>query len=117
MKQMILVFGSIFLLGLVLQQFFPWWIIVLVAGVVGFFFRAKPWLSFAMGFLAVALLWGTYATWLDWENGGLLSDKMGDLFNRMTGWGLILVTALMGGMLGGLGALTGSLGRQAFRGK
>ena len=67
--------------------------------------RNKPY-----GMLAGSTLWGMYAGWLNSANAGILATKMGGLFPvKVTSANFIQITTLMGGLLGGLGAMTGSL--------
>ena len=101
-------------LGYLAHQFFPFWAIAGVAFVVGLFFKYKNSLSsFAAGFFGAALLWGGMAYWLDSSNSGLLSGQLGELFS-MPGSYLAWATAWLGGMVGGLAAMTGTLGRKGF---
>lgn len=107
--------GAILLLALMGQWWLPGYALVAAALPAGALFRLGAGRSFAAGFLAGCLLWGGYAWYLDSRNGGLLSARMGELFGGMPGAGLLAVTALLGGLLAGLGALTGSLGRAALQ--
>lgn len=101
--------------GYVGQQFLPWWGIVVLAALLSFIFRLKVKVSFWAGFLAVALLWGGYATLIDVANEGILSARIGKLFGGLNGFILIIITGLIGGIFGGLGSLTGSLGRTLIK--
>ncbi|MDF1867040.1 MAG: hypothetical protein P1U70_19560 [Saprospiraceae bacterium] len=115
MKKIIFEILLIIVLGFVAQLFLPWWIIIVVAGLVGFFFKFENSLSsYLAGFLAVSLLWGGFAGFLDASNLGLLSSKMGELFGGMGGSQMIYLTGLLGGILGGFAAMTGTLGRKMF---
>jgi len=107
----------IFLLAMVGHWYLPWYVLVGVAALAGAFFGLRAGGSFLAGFLAGCLLWGGYAWYLDSRNGGLLSERMGILFGELPGGALLAVTALLGGLLAGLGALTGSLGRAALTGR
>ncbi len=109
--------GAVLLLALMGQWWLPWYALVGAALLAGALFRLGAGGSFAAGFLAGCLLWGGYAWYLDSRNGGLLSARMGELFGGLPGAGLLAATALLGGLLAGLGALTGSLGRAALAGK
>ena len=114
MKNFLFLLIAIIILGAVTQPFLPWWSIAVVAGVLAIFFSGRPALQFFAGFLGVALLWGAYAFFLDGKNGSLLSNQMGQVFNGLSGMGMIIVTALIGGFVGGFSAMTGSLGRRMF---
>lgn len=105
---------SIILLGGIAHQFTPWWSIVVVAGIVGLVFSKSASSSFFYGFVAVLLLWGISAYQLDAMNESILSGRMGDLFQGIGSSGVLGATALLGGLLGGFGAMTGTLGRKLF---
>lgn len=100
--------------GFIAHQFLPFWSIALVAGLAGLLFRYKnSAMSFAAGLAAATLLWSTYAFILNIGNGAMLSKSMGELFMLNGAW-LVYLTGLTGGILGGLGAMTGTLARKAF---
>jgi len=116
MKNALFIFLSTFLVSGVLLNFLPWWVIGVVAAAVALIFRTKPVLSFFAGFFGIALLWGLYAGYLDGQNESLLSSQLGQIFNGLSSIGLILTTALIGGLVGGLAAMTGSLLRKVASG-
>ena len=102
------------LLGFIAQNYFPFWSMAAVAAIVALLFKYKnSAASFSVGFSAAFLLWCAYAYTLNLENLGLLATKLGELFN-VTGSHLPYVTGMVGGLLGGFGALTGSLARKLF---
>ena len=91
--------------------FFPWWSMVVAAAVVGLcVYYRRSFTSFMAGFLAVALLWGGYAFYLSGADTGL-QDRFGGLLG-VSGEVLPLVVALFGGLLAGLAAWSGTLGRK-----
>ncbi|HMR43131.1 MAG TPA: hypothetical protein PKC40_04830 [Saprospiraceae bacterium] len=106
-------FSVIFVLlcGFLLQLFLPWWIIAVVAAIASLIFKLPAAGAFFAGFVAAALLWGGYAAYLDQMSGGAFADMIGKIFQGVEGATLIYLTAFVGGLAGGLGALTGSLGR------
>ncbi len=106
--------GAILALALMSQWWLPWYALVAAALAAGALSRLGAGGSFAAGFLAGFLLWGGYAWYLDSRNGGVLAARMGELFGGVPGAALLAATALLGGLLAGLGALTGSLGRTAL---
>ena len=102
------------LLGFIAQNYFPFWSMAAVAAIIALFFKYKNSASgFAIGFSAAFLLWCAYAYTLNLENLGLLAAKLGTLFN-VSGNYLPYATGLIGGLLGGFGAMTGSLARKMF---
>ena len=106
--------GLMWGIGYLAHQQFPWWITAVVAAGVCFFVPIKNTQSFAMGTLAFSLLWGMQAYNLSAANMELLATKMGELFGGFKPIQLVYATSLMGGFLGGFGAMTGSSFRQIF---
>lgn len=82
---------------------------------VAFIMKLSPGKSFLSGFLAMALLWLFQAMILDADNGYLLSHKVALLlpFNG-SGAALLMTTAIVGGLVSGMAALSGSF---AVKGK
>ena len=111
MKNSIYGIIAIILLGLLVHQFTPWWSIVIVAAIVGGIINDHAGKSFLFGFVGVFLLWGIAAFQIDAANESILSTRMAEIF----GANMILATALLGGILGGMGALTGTLGQRIFK--
>ncbi|MCF8245075.1 MAG: hypothetical protein K9J37_00745 [Saprospiraceae bacterium] len=104
----------ILVLGAIAQHFLPFWSITVVAALVGFFFKYEnSAASFAAGTAAVTLLWSSYAGFLNTANAGQLAGQIGQVFKIGQGY-LIPITGLIGGLLGGLGAQTGTLARKLF---
>ncbi len=93
---------------LLLELFFPWWTLAIGAFVVAFIFDNKGFPSFVIGFLAAALLWTGLAGYTTFITDGILTTRL----NQLLPINSILITALVGGLTGGFGALTGSLFRK-----
>jgi hypothetical protein len=93
--------------------FFPWWSIAIAAFIVAIFIHQKPLKAFLAGFLGLFILWAAQAAFIDVKNGSLLSRKIAALL-PLGGSSilLILVTAFVGGLVAGFGALTGSYARK-----
>ncbi len=131
--RVILRFVLIFFLAWGLQLFLPFWSVALAAFVVGLLMSQKrkkrlfgkdtsPARSFLAGFLAIFLLWGVTAWILDARNESLLSGQIYELIFQSTdlilqpGFVMVLLTGLIGGLLGGLSAMTGNLLGEAIQG-
>ena len=98
-------------------QYLPFWAMAVVAGMVSFFFHHNySIVSFLAGFVAGFLLWTVYTYTLNDENLGQLSGKMGELFQTGGSW-LVYISGLIGGLLGGFGALTGTFAIRLFEKK
>lgn len=99
-------------LGYLAAQFLPFWGLAIVSVVVGFIFLYKNSLSsFLAGFIGAALLWGAYSFMIDGANQQLLSSQLGELFS-ISGSYLVYATGWLGGMIGGIGGMTGTLARK-----
>lgn len=105
---------AIILGGYLLQSILPWWILSILALAAAAALSIPPQPAFFAGLLGGMLLWGGYAMWLSAQNDGILLDRLSGLLGGSPPIVLFLITALLGGLLAGVGALTGSLGRQAF---
>ena len=97
------------LLSFVSGIFLPWWGIALAAGIVGLIVPQRPSSAFFSGFLAIFLLWGLLAWSIDYPNESILSRKIATILPLGgSTFLLILATALIGALVGGLAALSGS---------
>lgn len=110
-KNTLLATVAIFLLGHLCLLGLAWWWIVPLAALVGFGLSETGLTAFLAGFLGGLALWCGYAFWADTQNGGVLSAKIGQLFLGLSSVQLILVTGVLGGLLAGMGALTGKMAR------
>ena len=95
----------------VAELFFPWWIIAVCAFVVNLFLPTKGFNAFLSGFLGVGLLWLLFAWLIDLNTSSLLSDKVARLFELSNTSVLVAATGLVGGLVGGFAAMSGSLFR------
>lgn len=100
-----------FLAGLYL----PWWSMVGVCFVFGIFLKGSGLQHFLCGLVAIFLLWGLGAGWYFHTDSYIIANRMGDLFGGINGALMMLVTAILGGLMGGLGALSGGYFRGLFR--
>jgi hypothetical protein len=91
---------------------FPWYSFVFVVALIGWLITLKPLASFAAGFVGLFVLWMLLALLKDIPNNHILSSKVAQLL-PLGGSStlLIIITGIIGGLLGGLGALTGSYGK------
>ena len=117
MKTFTLQFFLTLIIAGIAQLFLPWWSLAIAAGLVAVFFSPRYlYTSYLAGFLSLFLLWAAYSGWIYLQpNGALLPDKVGELFGGLTGPILIGVSGLIAGIMGGFGALSGTLGRRLFR--
>lgn len=98
--------------GWAMGLWLPFWSLSLSAMLVGFILHPGGWKAFVAGLLAGLLLWGGLAYSADVANGQLLSARVGRIFGTEAGT-MVLVTAVLGGLLAGLGTLLGDRVRNA----
>jgi hypothetical protein len=84
-----------------------WWWPAMAAYAVGYWLGRAPLRAFLSGFSGAALAWGSLAAFLDWRNGHILSARIAAMLDLPTAHLLVALTALAGGVLGGLGAWAG----------
>jgi hypothetical protein len=94
--------------------YLPWWSLALAAFIVALLVHQRAGKAFLAGFTGVFLLWAVLAWVINNANDGQLAKKIAELLplggNTTL---LILLTALVGGLIGGLGAITGSFFRSS----
>src|SRR5215217_6983180 len=89
--------------------YFPWWSIAVAAFIVSVIIQQTPGMSFATGFFALFLLWGSLAFWISNNNGNLFAHRISPLIIKTdSAWLLILATAIIGALVAGFAAMTGS---------
>ena len=95
-------------LAYVLQTILPWWSVVIAGFSISFIISTKGLSSFVEGFVGIGILWFALATIIDYQTGSILSDRVAEILFLPTSKLLILITSIIGGLVGGFGALTGS---------
>jgi hypothetical protein len=103
------------LFGYAAHLWLPWWIIAVVAMIISAAIGIRPWISFLTGFLAGFILWAMMALFMHQIGDKLLASRMAMLLGNTPVPALFGITGLLGGILSGLGALTGSLGRNILK--
>lgn len=90
--------------------YFPWWSIAIVCFIIAVFIRQRPGIAFLCGFLALFILWAGLSFWISNNNNHVLAHKISLLILKKDDpYLLILVTGLIGAVVGGFAALAGSL--------
>lgn len=92
--------------------FFPWWSIVIIAFLIAILIPQGPGKSFLTGFLALFIFWTLLSFWISTNNDHILAHRVSMLlFKKDSPPVLIIVTGLIGGLVAGFGAMTGSYAR------
>lgn len=93
--------------------YFDWWMIAIAAVLVPVCIYQPPLKSFLSGFIALFLLWGGMAWWIDSANAHILSARLSVVLPfKGSSFLMILATALVGALVAGAAAMTGSYARQ-----
>ena len=116
MRRALYLFLFVFLLGHLCRLGLPWWGIAPVGALAGWLLPLPAVRSFGAAFAGGLLLWVLYAWLQDSANDGMLSAKVGQLFLGLRGWHLLLITGILGGLLAGMGAVTGLFARELYVG-
>ena len=92
-----------------LFTFLPWWSFAIISVVVAATIHQKPWKAFLAAFTGVFLLWGALAFNIDYANQHLLATKVAGILPLGGSYILLIViTAMVGGLVAGFSALSGS---------
>ena len=94
--------------------YLPWWSIAVVALIVSALIPQRSGKAFLTGFIALFMLWGGLAWYISDNNNNLLAHKVSVIIltqdNPLL---LIIATALIGALVAGFAALTGSYLRRS----
>ncbi len=113
MKRFILALVALLFMSHFIQLQFPWWSFALPAALTGAWSGFSPAKNFLLGFIALVILWCAYAYLIDFLNEQILSTRIAALIQVNSNL-LPLITGVLGGLLGGLSALTGGLGSKLW---
>ncbi len=93
--------------------YLPWWVIAIVSFIVAVGIPVGAGKSFLAGFIAIFFLWLIMSFFISNANNHLLAHKVAILILKGDSpYLLMIVTGLIGGLVAGLGSLTGSLLRR-----
>ena len=93
--------------------YLPWWSIAIVAFIVAALIPQTAGMSFLTGFLALFFLWGLLSFWISSSNEHILAHKVSLIILKIDSpYLLMLATAMIGGLVAGFAAMTGSFLRR-----
>ncbi len=94
--------------------YLPWWSIAIASFISLLLIPMKSWKAFLAGFTGVFIFWAFLAWWIDLKNEHLLSGKIAEILPLGgSSFAIILVTAVIGGLVGGFAALTAGFLRKS----
>jgi|GEM_PF-6289075 len=79
-----------------------------------FFPHRSIWRELGIAFIAVFLVWISAAIIIDGGNNSILSNRLAGVFGLLHGSTIVIITGILGGILGLAGAFTGHYLRQSF---
>lgn len=94
------------ILGFFLELFMPWWCVAIAAFAGGAIAVSR--LNFLAGFLAIGILWTGKAMITNLSTASDLADKVARTFMLHNTAALLLVTFVLGGLVGGFAAMSGA---------
>ncbi len=104
------------ILSFISGLFLPWWGIAIIALLVALIIHQRPGMAFLSGLLGVMVVWSGLALAIDIKNHGVLSGRIASVLplggNSIL---LIVVTGLVGGLVAGFAAMSGSYLRAGNR--
>lgn len=87
----------------------PWWSIAVVSFLVALLIKQRYGVAFISGFVGIFLFWGLLAFWIDVKNNHVLATKIAQVFGLGASYTLMIaVTGLVGAVVGGFAAMSGS---------
>lgn len=93
--------------------FLDWWSVALAAFLVALVYPQTAGKAFFSGFLAIFLLWGGMAFVMDIRNDHILATRMSQLIAQSSSpYLMVIITAVLGGIVGALSSLSASLLRK-----
>jgi len=110
-----MLFLIILILSFISSYLLPWWAAAAIAFLAALFIGKTSGKTFWSGFGAIFVLWLILALMKSLPNDNVLAGRVIQLFPLPHQWILLLlITAFIGGLVGGLAALSGILTKKAF---
>lgn len=108
-------FFIIFILTWVLNLFLPWWAGVLPAFIIGAWMLDRWVHAFLIGFSGVGSAWFIQAFYIHVMNEGILTNRIATMLQVNTPENVLIITFIIGGLMGAVAASTGFLFKSAFK--
>lgn len=109
-----MLFFLIFIISLATSYVLPWWAVAAIAFAMSVYAGTRPAQAFWSGFGAIFLVWTVIALFKSIPNNHMLAKRVAELFGLPNWIVLLFVTALIGGLVGGLAALAGLYVKRVF---
>jgi hypothetical protein len=111
-----MLFLIILILSFASGYFLPWWVVAIAAFLAALVIGKTSQQSFWSGFAAIFIGWTVLALFKSIPNDHILAGRVVQLFPLPHNWIILLaITALIGGLIGGMSAWSGMLLKKAFQ--
>ena len=110
-----MLFSIIFILSLAFGFVLPWYVALIVSFASAYLIAKSPGHAFLSGFAGLFLSWLVLALLKSIPNDNLLATRVAHVFHLPNWIVLLLVTAIIGGLVSGMAALSGILLRKAVK--
>jgi len=113
-----MLFFIILISSLVVSFVLPWWIVAIISFLSALFIAKTSAHAFWSAFMAIFTVWVVMALFKSVPNNHILATRMAHVFPLGGNWiALLLITAVIGGLVAGMAAMSAYLIRQAFNNK
>ncbi|WP_342647289.1 hypothetical protein [Mucilaginibacter sp. CSA2-8R] len=102
-----MLFVLLLILSLAASYILPWWTIAIMAFVASLLMANRAAQAFWSGFAALFLAWMVLSLFKSMPNEHQLAERVAQLFGLPHWTLLLLITCVIGGLVGGLSALSG----------
>ncbi len=102
-------FLAILILSWIGTLFLPWWILFIPAFFFGAWMIENNFAAFLIGFAGAGFAWFIQALYIHIANDAIGSTRIAEMMGLGSPWLVLVITFLIGGLPGAIGALTGSL--------
>lgn len=102
------------LLAFACGLYLPWWSVAVASFVVASLIYQPALRSFLTGFCAILLLWFGLILTINAANDNILAVRVSAVLGMDGSYLLVILSCVIGAVVGGLGALTGSFLRKFF---
>ena len=110
-----MLFLVILILTFICSYFLPWWFAAIIAFGASLAMSKKPGSAFLAGFLGVFAAWAILALLKSVPNDNILAARVAHLMQLPNWVALLIAASFIGGLVGGMAALSGALLRKAFK--
>ncbi len=113
-----MLFFIILISSLVVSFVLPWWIVAIISFLSALFIAKSSAHAFWSAFAAIFIVWTVMALFKSVPNNHILATRMAHVFPLGGNWILLLlITAVIGGLVAGMAAMSAHLIRKAFNNK